>query len=1140
MAGDYTRFTFNPLEDHAGVFMQQGRVLLDADFNELVELIDRRLRAETIDIIGRCVVPKETPDGFKIGISGGTLTIGRGRLYADGLLAENHGRAPLEFDPVLGEVRGTLGLTYQEQPYYVRAPRLPALPAGGPHLVYADVWEREVTALEEPDLIEKAVGVDTATRRQTVWQVKVHQNSTGGAISCSTPDASIPGWLDVIKPSAARLTTAAVGAPASDDPCILPPAGGYRGTDNRLYRVEIHDGGQQTGAAGGATFKWSVDNASVATNVTAFNPALTQLTVVRTGRDPVLRFKKDDWVEVKDDWLEFEGKPGVMRKVASVDDVAHTITLTAALPNNVFDNANPGSRHARVIRWDQKGANVDANGGLLLVPVAGTNVPLGDGVQITFTSDPAGGRYRVADYWAFAARVADASVEILDHAPPRGIHHHYCRLAVVTFPNNVTDCRTLWPPEFGGAGCDCTVCVTPEGHNGGTLTIQMAIDRVKDKGGKVCLEPGKYRLDDPVRFDGAKSVHVRGHGWKTQLLYRGPGSAIEVRNSLQVTLENFTLQTALREVTADAVRAMGPAVNIVNSFYVTVERCNILHFASLLAAQAQAQGTLGDSTFGVPNAIFVDRKFPRFFDQPAIGVSGFLLMTEIRSNLLLGGSGIESLATTVGERGRTGANRLREELTRPDDTRRSDAPFIVSYDFVAERNMMVCLNRGVSLNGTFAFYAGELRLAENSIYGCIEAGVFAQGRVLTDAGDLVTLASRLDVKSNLVQVIGHGIVVATDDTRVCDNDVGTINLGPFGRFFRRTPSVGIGLLSWPEVETLRRCHVIGNRVREVAGDGIYMGGSVTSVMIKQNYIAGVKGSGIITAEEGFCEALSIENNQLEDIASDETNAGDPLIGIGIMSARSVAVVGNRINRVGASAIQNPLRAGIAIAACDCVRVAGNEVLLVGPSGQQFIGDAVGIDISSPFTRVDVVDNIVRRMPFVFASPSVGPPANYAALRIREFQPGGGAFPNATFVVGANAVIVFSSLTIATLPRGQEIISARGNLLDAHAVGVPLVRLGTNGVVVFNDNRCSVAGIGDAAGTVFFAPTVTINAGSVIASNNYVEGDVEKNAAMQIDVPVIVGTSATPATVLGNIVSRGGIRVNGSPLPAPWAPLNIKL
>lgn len=1140
MAGDYTRFTFNPLEDHAGVFMQQGRVLLDADFNELVELIDRRLRAETVDIIGRCVVPKETPDGFKIGVSGGTLTIGRGRLYAHGLVAENHGKAPFEFDPVLGETRGTQDITYQEQPYYVRAPRLPALPAsGGPHLVYLDVWEREVTALEEPDLVEKAVGVDTATRRQTVWQVKLHLNTAGGTISCSTPDASIPGWLDVISPSAARLTTAAVGAPASDDPCILPPAGGYRGTDNRLYRVEIHDAGAQTGALGGATFKWSRDNASVATSVTAFDTALTKLTVVRTGRDAVLRFKKDDWVEVKDDWQEFEGRPGVMSKVASVDDVAHTITLASSLPSNMFDTANPGSRHTRVIRWDQKGADVDANNGVILVPVAGTNVNLGDGVQISFTSAVAGGRFRAADYWAFAARVADASVELLDHAPPRGIHHHYCRLAVVTFPNPPTDCRTLWPPDFGGEGCDCTVCVTPEGHNNGTLTIQKAIDTVKAVGGKVCLEPGKYRLDAPIRFDGARSVHMKGHGWKTQLLYRGPGSAIEVVNSLQVTLENFTLQTALAQVTAEAVQAMGPAIDLSNSLYVTVERCNVLHFASLLAAQAQAQGTLSDTTLGVPNAVFADRKFPRFIDQPAIGVSGFLLMTEVRGNLLLGGSGIGSMVTNAGGQGSSaGHSALREELTRPDDTRRSDTLFLVLYDFVAARNLMVCLNRGVSLDGTSAFYVGELRLAENSIYGCVEAGIFAQGRILTEVGENLTLASRLDVKGNLVQVIGHGVVVATDDTRVCDNDVGTINLGPFGRFFRRTPSVGIGLLSWDEAEALSRCHVIGNRVRGVAGDGIYMSGKVTSVMIKQNYVERVQGSGIITEEAGLSESLTVENNFINDIGNNQADAGVPLIGISIVSARLVAVVGNRVNAVGLSAIQNPLRAGIALVNCDSVRVAGNEVLAVGPQGPEFIGEAVGIDITSPFMRVDVVDNVVRRAPFAPLGPSQGPPNSYAALRIREFQPGGGRLSNTTFVAGLNAVFVITSGSISALPRRQEIISVRGNLLEGYATKVALADLSSNGVVVFNDNRCSVVGITGPA--PFSVPTVLINAASAIVGDNYVEGDVDRFAVVELDVPVVAGTKVSPITVLGNIVSRGGIRVNGNPLAAPWAPLNVKL
>ena len=46
--------------------MQQGRVQVDADWNELAELVYRRLRAETVDIMGRCAVPRQTPDGFLI------------------------------------------------------------------------------------------------------------------------------------------------------------------------------------------------------------------------------------------------------------------------------------------------------------------------------------------------------------------------------------------------------------------------------------------------------------------------------------------------------------------------------------------------------------------------------------------------------------------------------------------------------------------------------------------------------------------------------------------------------------------------------------------------------------------------------------------------------------------------------------------------------------------------------------------------------------------------------------------------------------------------------------------------------------------------------------------------------------------
>src|SRR5258706_13144941 len=117
MSSDISRRRFDSMNDFSAVLMQQGRVLLDSDWNELIEILDRRVRAETIDIIGPRVVPKETPHGFEIALVGGKLTIGPGRIYVDGLLAENHGVSPVEFDPILAELRDTAALPYEKQPY---------------------------------------------------------------------------------------------------------------------------------------------------------------------------------------------------------------------------------------------------------------------------------------------------------------------------------------------------------------------------------------------------------------------------------------------------------------------------------------------------------------------------------------------------------------------------------------------------------------------------------------------------------------------------------------------------------------------------------------------------------------------------------------------------------------------------------------------------------------------------------------------------------------------------------------------------------------------------------------------------------------------------------------------------------------
>src|SRR6185369_17301324 len=89
MPGDYSRFTDDPRKRFSRLLMQQGRVQLDSDWNELVEIFTRRDRIEVLDIIGPAAVPAATtPNGFKISVAGGDLAIGAGRMYVDGLLAE--------------------------------------------------------------------------------------------------------------------------------------------------------------------------------------------------------------------------------------------------------------------------------------------------------------------------------------------------------------------------------------------------------------------------------------------------------------------------------------------------------------------------------------------------------------------------------------------------------------------------------------------------------------------------------------------------------------------------------------------------------------------------------------------------------------------------------------------------------------------------------------------------------------------------------------------------------------------------------------------------------------------------------------------------------------------------------------------
>ena len=161
MSFDNSRFTFNPTKNYHGVIVQQGRVQTDAEWNDWVAEVNRRTQAGGLDVFGRAVYPATTPYAFEIfPVSGATkkLMIGPGRMYVDGLLAENHGDPTATvWDPALGELSnapqppptapagGTApagSIDYANQPHM---PTGTTLPTSGVYLARLNVWTRAIT-----------------------------------------------------------------------------------------------------------------------------------------------------------------------------------------------------------------------------------------------------------------------------------------------------------------------------------------------------------------------------------------------------------------------------------------------------------------------------------------------------------------------------------------------------------------------------------------------------------------------------------------------------------------------------------------------------------------------------------------------------------------------------------------------------------------------------------------------------------------------------------------------------------------------------------------------------------------------------------------------------------------------------------
>jgi Family of unknown function (DUF6519) len=534
MKAEISHIGYAPTKNYSGVYQQQGRMLVDRDWNEFCKMMLSHLQ-----VLGDQAIGTGSPRHGGLLTSTFGIRDEGGLIAAEGIIATISRRA------------APTGALYYNQNQLPFGLRIDDVKDGeklykttiNKAILYADVWERTVIAIEDIDLLDPALhGADTCFRSQRMAQLKIARKEdllTGG-------DPCNPQFQPRRIPTVgnAEFTIALVKAEEladNCDPCsadadiesIIP---------NELFRLEIHrvefDAERQPEKI---WLKWSDDNGSRELFATEARPTTFAYEFFSTDTELLLGMPSDDWQS-----------PELLTGVLDPAKPEDTVKI---LP--------------RIRQWDgwlmlQRDAGVwvfksGIHGG---TPLTDNSCKIKDGSmslvignrKVTLTLEKKS--FLTGDYWLALGRSRAVGVDRYRALSqlPIGIEHHYLILGHAELTDATTtltartphDERRLQHPSLtcldaSDIGYDPKDCA----YLAGTTTVEAAL-------GKLCARESKAE----------KYAKIRDVRWLYKKLVFENDAAVNrdvLKEGLSISLEHKLLNPELMSSDIFILTAEPPA-----------------------------------------------------------------------------------------------------------------------------------------------------------------------------------------------------------------------------------------------------------------------------------------------------------------------------------------------------------------------------------------------------------------------------------------------------------------------------------------------------------------------------------------------------------------------------------------------------